>query len=108
MDTNTIMTLPFIPLRGIVVYPKWLSHVDLGREQSLAALDAAMEDNRYLIVATQIDPDEDEPSLEDVYDIGTLVQVDQVLRLPGDLVRVMLNGIARVQLQGMRKKRKVY
>ena len=106
MDTNTIMTLPFIPLRGIVVYPKWLSHVDLGREQSLAALDAAMEDNRYLIVATQIDPDEDEPSLEDVYDIGTLVQVDQVLRLPGDLVRVMLNGIARVQLQGMRKKGK--
>lgn len=106
MDTNTIMTLPFIPLRGIVVYPKWLSHVDLGREQSLAALDAAMEDNRYLIVATQIDPDEDEPSLEDVYDIGTLVQVDQVLRLPGDLVRVMLNGIARVQLQGMRKKEK--
>jgi len=100
------MTLPFIPLRGIVVYPKWLSHVDLGREQSLAALDAAMEDNRYLIVATQIDPDEDEPSLEDVYDIGTLVQVDQVLRLPGDLVRVMLNGIARVQLQGMRKKEK--
>lgn len=106
MDTNTIMTLPFIPLRGIVVYPKWLSHVDLGREQSLAALDVAMEDNRYLIVATQIDPDEDEPSLEDVYDIGTLVQVDQVLRLPGDLVRVMLNGIARVQLQGMRKKEK--
>lgn len=104
MDEKDILKLPFIPLRGIVVFPDLLSHADLGRKKSLAALDAAMEGNRYIIVSSQLDPDLEEAGVDDVYEIGTLVKVDQLLRLPGGLVRVMLDGAARVRIQGFSEK----
>ena len=106
MDEKDILKLPFIPLRGIVVFPDLLSHADLGRKKSLAALDAAMEGNRYIIVSSQLDPDLEEAGVDDVYEIGTLVKVDQLLRLPGGLVRVMLDGAARVRIQGFSEKEK--
>lgn len=106
MDEKDILKLPFIPLRGIVVFPDLLSHADLGRKKSLAALDAAMEGNRYIIVSSQLDPDLEEAGVDDVYEIGTLVKVDQLLRLPGGLVRVMLDGVARVRIQGFSEKEK--
>lgn len=106
MDEKDILKLPFIPLRGIVVFPDLLSHADLGRKKSLAALDAAMEGNRYIIVSSQLDPDLEEADVDDVYEIGTLVKVDQLLRLPGGLVRVMLDGAARVRIQGFSEKEK--
>lgn len=106
MDEKDILKLPFIPLRGIVVFPDLLSHADLGRKKSLAALDAAMEGNRYIIVSSQLDPDLEEAGVDDVYEIGTLVKVDQLLRLPRGLVRVMLDGAARVRIQGFSEKEK--
>lgn len=106
MDEKDILKLPFIPLRGIVVFPDLLSHADLGRKKSLAALDAAMEGNRYIIVSSQLDPDLEEAGVDDIYEIGTLVKVDQLLRLPGGLVRVMLDGAARVRIQGFSEKEK--
>lgn len=106
MDEKDILKLPFIPLRGIVVFPDLLSHADLGRKKSLAALDSAMEGNRYIIVSSQLDPDLEEAGVDDVYEIGTLVKVDQLLRLPGGLVRVMLDGVARVRIQGFSEKEK--
>lgn len=106
MDEKDILKLPFIPLRGIVVFPDLLSHADLGRKKSLAALDAAMEGNRYIIVSSQLDPDLEKAGVDDVYEIGTLVKVDQLLRLPGGLVRVMLDGAARVRIQGFSEKEK--
>lgn len=105
MDENSIISMPFIPLRGIVVYPNLLSHIDVGREKSLAAIDYAMEHDRFLIVSAQIDKNEDEPGFDDVYQTGTLVKIQQLLRLPGGLVRVLVDGISRVQMQGFSEKK---
>lgn len=105
MDENSILAMPFVPLRGIVVYPKLLSHIDIGREKSLAAVDYAMEHDRLLIVSAQMDEEVEEPGFDDVYQCGTLVKIQQLLRLPGGLVRILVDGIARVQLQGFSEKK---
>ena len=105
MDENSILAMPFVPLRGIVVYPKLLSHIDIGREKSLAAVDYAMEHDRLLIVSAQVDEEVDDPGFDDVYQCGTLVRIQQLLRLPGGLVRILVDGIARVQLQGFSEKK---
>ena len=67
MDENSILAMPFVPLRGIVVYPKLLSHIDIGREKSLAAVDYAMEHDRLLVVSAQVDEEVDDPGFDDVY-----------------------------------------
>lgn len=105
MDENAILAVPFIPLRGIVVYPKLVSHIDIGRDKSLAAVDYAMEHDRMLVVSTQVDEEVDNPGFDDVYQIGTLVKIQQLLRLPGGLVRILVDGISRVQLQGFSEKK---
>ena len=105
MDENSILAMPFVPLRGIVVYPKLLSHIDIGREKSLAAVDYAMEHDRLLVVSAQVDEEVDDPGFDDVYQCGTLVRIQQLLRLPGGLVRILVDGIDRVQLQGFSEKK---
>ena len=65
MDENAILAVPFIPLRGIVVYPKLVSHIDIGRDKSLAAVDYAMEHDRMLVVSTQVDEEVDNPGFDD-------------------------------------------
>ena len=105
MDENSILAMPFVPLRGIVVYPKLLSHIDIGREKSLAAVDYAMEHDRLLVVSAQVDEEVDDPGFDDVYQCGTLVRSQQLLRLPGGLVRILVDGIDRVQLQGFSEKK---
>ena len=105
MDENSILAMPFVPLRGIVVYPKLLSHIDFGREKSLAAVDYAMEHDRLLVVSAQVDEEVDDPGFDDVYQCGTLVRIQQLLRLPGGLVRILVDGIDRVQLQGFSEKK---
>lgn len=104
MDENAILAMPFIPLRGLVVYPKLVNHIDIGRDKSLAAVDYAMEHDRMLVVSTQVDEEVDNPGFDDVYQIGTLVKIQQLLRLPGGLVRILVDGISRVQLQGFSEK----
>ncbi len=105
MDEISILTMPFVPLRGLVVYPKLLSHIDIGRERSLAAVDYAMEHDRMLIVSAQIDEDVENPGFDDVYQCGTLIRIQQLLRLPGGLVRLLVEGVSRVQLQGFSERR---
>lgn len=97
---NSILTLPFVPLRGIVVFPKLLSNIDIGREKSLAAVDYAMEHDRLMIVSAQLDEDEENPSFDGIYQVGTLVRIQQLLRLPGGIVRILADGISRVEIRG--------
>ena len=82
---NSILTLPFVPLRGIVVFPKLLSNIDIGREKSLVAVDYAMEHDRLMIVSAQLDEDEENPGFDGIYQVGTLVRIQQLLRLPGGI-----------------------
>lgn len=102
---NSILTLPFVPLRGIVVFPKLLSNIDIGREKSLAAVDYAMEHDRLMIVSAQLDEDEETPGFDGIYQIGTLVKIQQLLRLPGGIVRILADGISRVEIRGYADKK---
>ena len=105
MEDNNIVALPFIPLRGIVVYPRLLSHLDIGRESSLAAVESAMAHDRMMIVAAQVDENEENPGFDGVYHTGTLIKVQQLLRLPGGMARILVDGISRVTLRGFSKKK---
>ncbi|WP_133364923.1 endopeptidase La [Qipengyuania sediminis] len=97
MDTS----LPLLPLRDIVVFPGMVVPLFVGRAKSVAALEAAMEGSREIVLVTQKDPASDDPAREDLYDLGVVAQVLQMLKLPDGTVRVMVEGHARVSLDGL-------
>ena len=90
--------LPLVPLRGLTLFPHMVLNFDVGREKSLAALDDAMERDQTLLLATQIDPELDEPAARDIYEVGTVAHVKQIIRLPEDHVRVIVEGLHRGRL----------
>lgn len=92
------ISLPLVPLRGLVAFPKTEMRLEIGREKSKAAVNQAMEEERLLLVASQLDEDIDEPTQKDISEFGTLVRIQQKLRLPGGLVRVLVEGVARVRI----------
>lgn len=75
MNGETVLALPLVSLRGLVVYPKLLSHVDIGRDKSLAAVEYAMEHDRLLLMAAQLDSETENPGYDDIYHVGTLVKI---------------------------------
>lgn len=90
--------LPLLALRGIVAFPKMTIHFDVGREKSIKAMEAAMaRDNRVFLV-TQRDILDDEPDFDALYSVGTVAKIKQVLRIPGDMARVLVEGEYRAQL----------
>ena len=84
------INIPVLPLRGIVIFPETIIHFDVGRDRSIHALDAAMNKDQQLFLITQKDPQTDEPEHEDLYNIGTLGTIKQILKLPGDRMRVLV------------------
>ncbi len=100
MEEINVLSVPLITLRGIVVYPKLVSHIDIGREKSLAAVEEAMDHNRLLMVVTQLRENDEEPGFDDIYHVGTLVKVQQMLRVPGGGVRILVDGICRAVING--------
>ncbi|MCB6994336.1 endopeptidase La [bacterium 210820-DFI.6.37] len=89
------MTLPMIPLRGLSVFPNMVLHFDIGREKSINALEKAMVMNQYIFLAAQKDENTDLPTPEDFYHIGTIGKIKQMLKLPGDSIRVLVEGVCR-------------
>jgi ATP-dependent Lon protease len=94
-NTNQIMYLPLIPLRGLSVYPYMVIHFDVGREKSIKALEEAMINDQKIFLTTQHEVDIDEPTVNDFYHSGTICKIKQMLKLPGDTVRVLVEGINR-------------
>ncbi len=90
--------IPVMALRGISVYPKLIFSFDVGREKSIRALDEAVNGDQRLILLMQRDVVVDEPGPEDLYDVGVLVHVRQVLKMPGEVVRILVEGISRVKI----------
>ena len=90
--------LPLLPLRGLTVFPYMILTFDVGREKSIRALDDAMLNNQMIFLVTQKDAKNDSPNEEDVYRIGTISKVKQLLRLPGDTIRVLVEGISRAEI----------
>lgn len=99
---------PLLPLRGVMVFPYMIIHLDVGRDKSIAALEEAMVQERMIILSAQKDAKVEDPSPEDIYEIGTLTEVKQILRLPGTTIRVLVEGKRRVRIQGFTNKKEYY
>mgnify|MGYP000032305465 FL=1 len=92
---------PLLPLRDIVVFPQMIVPLFVGRDKSVAALEAAMEGDKEIFLVSQLDPAEDEPGRESLYDTGVVAVVLQLLKLPDGTVRVLVEGKHRAQLSAM-------
>ncbi|MBS4191497.1 endopeptidase La [Bacillus sp. FJAT-49705] len=90
--------VPLLPLRGLLVYPTMVLHLDVGREKSVEALEKAMVDDHLIFLTTQKEISIDEPAEEDLYNIGTLTRVKQMLKLPNGTIRVLVEGLKRAQI----------
>ena len=89
--------MPLIPLRGLTVFPNMVVHFDLGREKSIVALERAMVMNQTVFLASQKDADLDLPTQSDIYEIGTVAKIKQMLRMPGNNIRVLVDGQYRAK-----------
>lgn len=98
MDKN-LMTLPLIPLRGITIFPYMVIHFDVGREKSVLALEEAMLSEQKIFLVSQKEAKIEEPEEQDIYTIGTICNIKQILKLPGDTVRVLVEGESRGKLE---------
>ena len=91
--------LPLIPLRGLAIFPYMILNFDVGREMSLKALDASMQNEDLIFLTSQKAAETDEPTEEDFYHVGTVCKVKQMIKLPGDTVRVLVEGISRGKIK---------
>ena len=91
--------LPLLPLRGLTVFPYMILTFDVGREKSIKALDEAMINNQMIFLVTQKEAKNDSPGEEDLYAVGTISKVKQLLRLPGDTIRVLVEGMGRARIR---------
>lgn len=97
--TNTSQTFPVLPLRDIVVFPHMIVPLFVGREKSVAALEKVMEGNKQILLLTQKTPGIDDPKPADLYDVGTVGTILQLLKLPDGTVKVLVEGISRARVE---------
>ena len=90
-----------LPLRGLMVFPHMVLHFDVGRKKSVAALEQAMLDDQRIFLVAQREVDVDDPGVDDIYHVGTIAQIKQVLKLPGDNIRVLVEGRSRAILRAV-------
>ena len=95
------VTLPMLPLRGLMVFPYMVLHFDVGRKKSVAALEQAMLGDQRIFLVAQRDMDVDNPDVDDIYHVGTIAAIKQVLKLPGDNIRVLVEGKSRAILRAV-------
>ena len=96
-----MLRLPLIPLRGLMVFPHMVLHFDVGRVKSTAALEKAMVEDQKVFLVAQRDGNVEDPGLEDLCRVGTVALVKQVLNLPGDAIRVLVEGESRAMIQSV-------
>jgi ATP-dependent Lon protease len=93
--------VPVLPLRDVVVYPHMVIPLFVGREKSIRALDAAMQDNKQILLIAQKSADIDDPAIDDVHEIGTLATILQLLKLPDGTIKVLVEGARRAKVTGL-------
>ena len=98
-NVNTSVHMPVLALRGIVIYPEQTVHFDIGRVKSALALEAAMKHDQILVLVPQKDILDDDPGLSDLYPVGTVVKIKQILKSHGDNIRVLVTGLHRAQVE---------
>lgn len=98
-----IVTLPVLPLRGLVLFPDMMLHFDIGRKKSALAIDQAMRTNQTIFITAQRDVNIHDPKTTDLYKVGTIARVVQVLKQPENVIRVVVEGICRAVVLGYEK-----
>ena len=93
--------MPILPLRGLTVFPEMVVHFDVGREKSIRAMEAAMNEDQKIFLVTQRDVFVDDPKEKDLYSMGTIAHIKQVLRLPHDSIRILVTGLQRAKIVSM-------
>jgi ATP-dependent Lon protease len=95
VSNEDIKRLPLLPLRGLTIFPYMVLHFDVGRPKSIAALEAAMVNDQEIFLSSQVDSKIDEPDQNEIYEVGTIAKIKQMLKLPGDTIRVLVEGLER-------------
>ncbi len=96
--SKQLRKMPLLPLRGILVFPYMIIHLDVGREKSIGALEEAMVHDRQIMLASQRDAQNDKPLPEDIFSVGTVAEIKQLLKLPGGTIRVLVEGLHRAEI----------
>ncbi len=94
-------TLPLIPIRGIGIFPDTVIHFDIGREKSINALEEAMLEDSDIFLTIQKEADVDSPKEDDFYEVGVICKIKQMIKMPGDNIRVLVEGINRAKIASM-------
>lgn len=100
-ETKAPDIMPLIPLRGITIFPSMVLHFDIGREKSILALERAMMLNQTVFLTVQKDAETDLPTIDDFYHVGTVARIKQMLKLPGDNIRVLVDGQYRAKMKSL-------
>ena len=90
--------LPMLPLRGLLVFPYTVIHLDVGRKKSINAIEEAMLGSKEIFLATQKEAQNDDPTENDIYVVGTIAEIKQILKMPGGTMRVLVEGICRARV----------
>ena len=98
-EANDVIEFAALPLRDVVVYPSMVIPLFVGRDKSIVALNHAMKSSKEIILITQKKADQDDPSIDDLYAVGTLSRILQLLKLPDGTVKVLVEGIQRVKIK---------
>jgi ATP-dependent Lon protease len=103
LSANLLPELPVLPLRDVVVFPSMVIPLFVGREKSIKALDQAMDQDKRILLVAQKSPETDDPAAADLFEIGALAQVLQLLKLPDGTIKVLVEGVSRVRLKDVRE-----
>jgi ATP-dependent Lon protease len=107
-DKQNLTNLPVLPLRDVVVYPHMVIPLFVGRDRSIQAIDLAMDDNKKIVLIAQKNPDQDDPKEADLYEVGTLATILQLLKLPDGTVKVLVEGEQRVSIDNIHANDKLF
>lgn len=106
--TNISKNLPVLPLRDVVVFPNMVIPLFVGRERSMRALELAMDNEKHILLLAQRSPEIDDPSPKDMYDVGTIATVLQLVKLPDGTIKVLVEGLERAKIRKVREESGIY
>jgi ATP-dependent Lon protease len=107
-ESETLNNIPVLPLRDVVVYPYMVIPLFVGRDRSIQAIDLAMEDSKKIVLVAQKDPDKDDPKEDELFEVGTLATILQLLKLPDGTVKVLVEGEKRVKINKIHTNDKLF
>ncbi|MBQ9478842.1 MAG: endopeptidase La [Selenomonadaceae bacterium] len=96
------INLPIVPLRGMTIFPNMIVHLDVGRDRSISAIEAAMVENRKIFLVAQKELDDENPSRDAIYDVGTVSEIKQIMKLSDGNLRILVEGVNRAIIVGYR------